>query len=107
MAEPSLAQLALLERLKIPPPTTQSACKSMLNYVLDSTLTKTEAKKRRRFVRKWIGARVIVSNHRRPHHGEIGRVVRLRMRSREEMDLVRSRYPNRPPHILFELSFLL
>lgn len=50
---------------------------------------------------------MIVSNHRRPHHGEIGRVVRLRMRSREEMDLVRSRYPNRPPHILLKLSFLL
>jgi hypothetical protein len=85
---PTKPQRRLLEQFKITDiPTTQRACTTLLEYILEGNgSVLTEKVERARFVRQWTGARVKVINRNNDHHGQTGEVVYRRMRSPKEIE---------------------
>jgi hypothetical protein len=97
--KPSPKQVALLSRLKIANiPTTMAACSTLIGYLLHGeNSVYREVRNRLDNYKKWPGSRVKVKARGNTYSGQAGQVVRLQMRSREEIEVLTKEHCGCPP----------
>ncbi len=96
--KPTAKQVRLLKQFKITDiPTTKEAASTLIGYIMEGNNSLLlDPVDRARFVRQWPHARVKVINRRNSHSGQTGEVIRLQMRTRQEIAELVEQYPDSP-----------
>lgn len=96
--QPTPKQIAWLARMKLPAPPTKRECQLLIDYVLrgenedDPESVSTRVRRLDHLHR----AEVMIRKPRSPHYNKVGRVILVRVRSRQERDKISSRSPAKP-----------
>lgn len=97
--KPTIKQLKLLKRLKIKDvPTSRLACKTLLDYLLygHGSIYRS-VRQRLDYAKKWSGSRVVVRARSNKYKDQTGLVIRLQMRSPEDIATLTKEHLGQPP----------